>query len=376
MELSSHLDCTGCGLCAHVCPRKCISWEMKELGHYYPIIDNSRCVDCGLCQKACPVINVTNRNTADSAFAGWAKNAEEYRTSTSGAAASIISRLILKCGGVVYGCAALPGLNVRHIRVDQEKDLLLLKGSKYVSSDISDVFLPLKEDVSLGKVVLFIGMPCQVAAVMKFIQPCPTNLFLIDLVCHGAPSQGFLKEYFKRDLRITLNCISTLSFRKDNEVRIEAFDTNGNILFRSKEYRTEHWKDPYYGCFMKGYSFRESCYRCNYSCSARVSDMTIGDFWGLGKMSPCDLPSHDYGVSLLMPNNDKGNQLLEMAREKMYLFERPIEEAIQGNEHLRFPQTKNHAVRLFRKLYPILGITYSFIFVDSIRRLFRRLFPI
>lgn len=376
MELSSHSDCTGCGLCAHVCPRKCISWEIKELGHYYPIIDNSRCVDCGLCQKACPVLNVANRNAAYSAFAGWAKDDVEYRTSTSGAAASIFSRLILKCGGVVYGCAALPGLNVRHIRVDQEKDLHRLKGSKYVSSDISDVFLPLKEDVTQGKVVLFIGTPCQVAAVEKFIQPRPVNLFLMDLVCHGTPSQSFLKEYFMRDLRITLESISTLTFRKDNEVRIEAFDTNGNVLFKSKEYRTERWKDPYYGCFMKGYSFRESCYHCTYSCSARVSDMTIGDFWGLGKMCYCNLPSHDYGVSLLMPITDKGNQLLEMARGEMLLFERPIEEAIQGNEHLRFPQTKNSAVRLFRQLYPILGITRSFVFVDSIRHLFRRFFPI
>ena len=49
-------NCTGCGLCAHICPKSAI--EIKDddsRNHFlYPIIDSNKCVDCGLCLKACP----------------------------------------------------------------------------------------------------------------------------------------------------------------------------------------------------------------------------------------------------------------------------------------------------------------------------------
>ena len=373
MELADHSSCTGCGLCAHACPGQCIAWERKELGHEYPVIDHSRCVECGLCKKVCPVFSMPHRKTPDVAFAGWSKDEEEYRSSTSGGAAALISKAVLQRGGVVYGCAALPGLSIGHVRVDRESEVFRLKGSKYVKSDLSGVFASLEEDISQGKDVLFIGTPCQVAAVANIAPSRPDNLFLIDMVCHGVPSQVFLRDYFSRDLKISPEKVATLRFRKDNEVRIEAFDAEGNVLYRSLEYRTDRRKDPYYACFMRGFSFRESCYHCTYSFPERVSDMTIGDFWGLGEMYPCDLPPHDYGVSLLMPLTVKGNQLLDMVRDRMHLFERPVDEAIQGNEHLRFPQAKSSAAGLFRKLYPNLGIRRSFEFVDLLRRLRGRL---
>ncbi len=369
MELAEHRDCTGCGLCVHACPGHCIAWERKELGHEYPVIDSSRCIGCGLCKKVCPVFNKPQRRTPDAAYAGWAKDEDEYRSSTSGAAAALLSKAVLQRGGVVYGCTALPGLSIKHVRVDRESDVSCLKGSKYVKSDLSGVFAPLKEDISQGKDVLFIGTPCQVAAVANLNPSRPDNLFLIDMVCHGVPSQKFLRDYFSRELKISPEKIATLRFRKDNEVRIEAFDAEGNALYRSREYRTDSRKDPYYACFMKGYSFRESCYRCIYSCPERVSDMTIGDFWGLGKMHPCDLPPHDYGVSLLMPLTDKGSRLLDMVSDRMHLFERQVDEAIHGNEHLRSPQIKTPAVRLFRGLYPFLGINWSLKFVGFLRRI-------
>ena len=369
MEVAEHSDCTGCGLCVHACPGQCIAWERKELGHEYPVIDSSRCIECGLCKKVCPVFSKPRRKTPYVAYAGWAKDEEEYRSSTSGAAAALLSKAVLQKGGVVYGCTALPGLSIEHVRVDRESDVSRLKGSKYVKSDLSGVFAPLKEDISQGKEVLFIGTPCQVAAVANLNPSRPANLFLIDMVCHGVPSQAFLREYFSGDLKVSPEKIATVRFRKDNEVRTEAFDSQGNVLYRSSEYRTDRRKDPYYGCFMKGYSFRESCYHCAYSCPERVSDMTIGDFWGLGRMYPCNLPPHDYGVSLLMPLTGKGDLLMDMVRDKMHLFERPVDEAIQGNDHLRFPLTKSSAAGLFRKLYPTLGIRRSFKLVDLLRRL-------
>lgn len=45
--------CTSCGICAGVCPKKCISSEYRA-GSYLPTVDEKSCVNCGLCHKVCP----------------------------------------------------------------------------------------------------------------------------------------------------------------------------------------------------------------------------------------------------------------------------------------------------------------------------------
>ncbi|MBE8952341.1 MAG: Coenzyme F420 hydrogenase/dehydrogenase, beta subunit C-terminal domain [Quinella sp. 1Q7] len=45
--------CVSCGICAGVCPKRCISSEYRD-GRYLPTVDEKSCVDCGLCRKVCP----------------------------------------------------------------------------------------------------------------------------------------------------------------------------------------------------------------------------------------------------------------------------------------------------------------------------------
>ena len=87
---------------------------MKEgrLGHPYPEMDTLSCIDCGLCSAICPA-NVFGRSRAGdagqdelfrspaAAFAAWAKDPSEYVSSTSGGAASVLSRHFLSQGGAV-----------------------------------------------------------------------------------------------------------------------------------------------------------------------------------------------------------------------------------------------------------------------------------
>lgn len=56
MKISSVVEnnlCISCGICAGVCPKKCIS-STFEAGSYKPTIDEKSCVNCGLCHKVCP----------------------------------------------------------------------------------------------------------------------------------------------------------------------------------------------------------------------------------------------------------------------------------------------------------------------------------
>lgn len=48
--------CTGCGLCANICPFGAIEMKADEEGFLRPCI-NDKCVNCGLCAKkmSCPI---------------------------------------------------------------------------------------------------------------------------------------------------------------------------------------------------------------------------------------------------------------------------------------------------------------------------------
>jgi len=366
MTICNNHSCTGCGLCAAQCPVSCITMKAGKLGHLFPKIDNNKCIHCGLCRKKCPALNPTEMHTPKHAYAAWAKDEKDYRSSTSGGASSVIAQHIINQGGVVYGCAVLPGAIVEHIRIDEKEDLYRIKGSKYVQSSIVNVLPQIKQDIKENRKVLFLGTPCQIAAVKKLFTDIPNNLYLVDLVCHGTPSQKSLHNYLQR--HVPLNIIDGISFRSEDGYRIKAFCGN-QILYSSPELLTCRYKDYYYNAFIDGYSFRDSCYQCKYANPKRCSDITIGDFWGLGKESPGDdIPEHNFGISLMLPITTKGQILFNKIVERMEVKERPLSEAINGNGQLQHPIEKSRKVFFYRFLQPILGDKNSYVLVMKVTK--------
>lgn len=362
--------CTGCGLCSSLCPQKCITMSaMGSLGHLYPKIQQDRCINCGLCQKKCPALNLHEQHSPITAFAAWSKDDIDYKSSTSGGAASILSQYVLSQKGVVYGCAMLPDIEVKHIRVDKCEDAQKLKGSKYVQSDISGILRPLKRDVDSGCLTLFIGTPCQVAAVRSLFKSQPENLLLVDLICHGVPSIETLKKHVKRVARYSH--YDNVIFRKGTYIVVVVVD--GRIVY-SQPLGKPRYKDWYINTFFDGYTYRESCYKCPYACSQRISDITIGDFWGLGKDIPADaLPTHPHGCSVIMPISEKGMNIVREVSSMMHMYERSVEEAVSGNDQLQAPTKQSLRKKFFRHLHPIIGNSaYYLVEIDKIAKYWGR----
>lgn len=354
-------SCTGCGLCVSQCPVSCITMKHGKMGHLFPCIDNKKCIDCGLCTKKCPVLNPVELNAPQHAFAAWAKDESDYRSSTSGGASSVLSQYIINQRGVVYGCAVSPGAIIEHIRIDKKEDLHKIKGSKYVQSSIVRVLPQVKKDIKDNRKVLFLGTPCQIAAIRRLFTDLPDNLILVDLICHGTPSQKSFHNYLKR--HVHLNEIDDIKFRSEEGYKIEAFKSN-HIIYTSPELWSCRYKDYYYNAFIDGFSFRDSCYQCRYASSNRCSDITIGDFWGLGKELSCDdIPEHKYGVSLVLPVTDKGQTIFNEIFDEMNVFERPIIEAVNGNGQLKRPEEKSKKATIYRLFQPVLGDKGAYQFV-------------
>lgn len=355
--------CTGCGACIVSCPRQCISFRIGELGHKFPAIDNTDCIDCGVCSNKCPVLNPVELYKPNYAYAAWSKNEDLYKTSTSGAISAELSSFVIEQGGVVYGCAYCEDVTVRHIRIDNQKDLHRIQGSKYAQSDITEAIIKIKEDLKKGLVVLFLGTPCQIAAIRKTVKgSLANNLVLVDILCYGVPSNKLLKDYLVDERHLKLHDITKVTFRDEEQYVLKVYSNDDVILeARSRWAKDNSDDDLFLNMFTYRHGFRSSCFTCRYHSKERISDLTIGDFWGLNKTEyKKDIPERPHGVSLILVNNEKGRQILDKVKSRLNIFERPLEEAYTANGAFDSNKEVNIYNKLFRLLYPVLGSRQSY----------------
>lgn len=342
-------DCTGCSACMNVCPLAAITMTGNVVGHILPSIDSSKCIECGMCTKVCPANKTEGLlNSAKKAYASWAKDDNEHRSSSSGGLASVLSNYVVEKGGIVYGCASLKGCVIQHIRIDRKSDVSLLKGSKYVQSEIGFSYKNIKKDLTEGKKVLFIGMPCQVAGLRSYLNKDYDRLITIDLVCHGVSSQKLLLDHV-RSLGINPEDVERVGFRENASYIFSLKDTSDKILYR---------KDDLHDMFYSGYNdnlfLRESCVACKYAKSFRTGDITLGDFHGIGKHAYFNEITNG-AVSLVLVNTEKGEILLRAVERDVELRERLLEEAMQSNPNFSKPSKRKSDYNKFVNLYPKIG---------------------
>lgn len=312
-----------------------------EFGYLYPQIDESRCVECGICQKVCPEINRPSSEPIQKAFASWSLDADDRRSSTSGGIASVMTTHVLREGGIAFGAVADKQCEVHHEGIDTLAEATRFKGSKYVQSTIGNCYKEVKEALKANRKVLFTGTPCQIAGLRNYLGQSYENLTTIDIICHGVPPIKLVREHLSH--YCNPEEVTKVTFRGTEGFKLSAFQ-DGKIL-----YSESFPHDSYMYGFMYGLFYRPSCYDCRYAHRQRVSDITIGDYWGLGKKSAVSYPKEK--VSVVIPNTAKGNQLLHECQDYLFMEERDPEEAIAGNAQLQRPSKRHKYYNVFRKMY-------------------------
>lgn len=344
--------CTGCYACVNICSKNAIKIDRDELGFSYPFIDPAFCVNCGLCVSVCPSHSALPFNLPLKAIIAHASDEAEQKTSTSGGLASVFSRYIISHHGVVYGCSGADGKNIRHIRVEQESGLFSLKGSKYVQSEIGEIYRLAKNDLRTKRLVLFIGTPCQVAGLKSFLGQEYENLYTIDFVCHGVPSQQLLTDYLSQYiLKGVSYCVS---FRKKNVHGHSDYGVFVSHLPQIPLLEKRFPKDYYITGFLQGLFYRESCYDCHYTKKERVSDITLGDYWD--RENNCKtLKNKKYGLSMLIINTAKGHFLFEKCQHSLDFQPGELNDFIKRNAQLAKPIPKHIHYDDFKKEYLTKG---------------------
>jgi coenzyme F420-reducing hydrogenase beta subunit len=311
-------------------------------GFIYPVVDEGKCVHCGLCERVCKYRNGLPSQSEKEVYAA-ASVCTNIRESASGGLFAAFAQAILRQEGAVYGCAMEyeeGQLWPRHICVTDEKDLIKLKGSKYVQSDMGNTYPDVRKRLESGQLVLFSGTPCQVAGLRGYLGREYDNLFAIDIICHGVPSGKLFRDYITFEEQKRKVKIRSFRFRdKSQGWKLHGamtFDTGNTVYFEPED-------SSYYQMFLNSYTYRENCYSCPYASDHRPGDITIGDYWCVELVHPELLKEnggaldHEAGASCLIVNNPKGRQLLNTFGAGIEKWKSSYENASKYNRQLTAP---------------------------------------
>lgn len=97
--------------------------------------------------------------------------------------------------------------------------------------------------------------------------------------------------------------------------------------------------DTFYSGFNHNLFLRESCYKCKYAGMKRVSDFTLGDYWGVNE-NEVDNSQLFQGVSLLLVNSDYGLKILKKLDKYLYTEVINPDNAIKNNHALVSPNER------------------------------------
>lgn len=342
-------SCCGCGVCLNICPKKAISMQYDDEGFLSPVIEADKCVNCGLCKQMCAFNSTKPSENEVQVYAVKNKNDDIRKASRSGGTFTAIATNILSKKGVVYGVALNEKNLAEHIRIENESELAKLRGSKYIQSDTQKVYELVKNDLKMGKTVLYTGTGCQIASMKKYLKNEDTqNLFLVDIVCHGVPSAKIWLDFLADMEEKNHSKITDINFRNKQKYGWEG--STQTFIFNDKEIDSNMYLD----LFTSGVIERDSCFKCPYKSINREGDITLGDFWGIDKLST-EFNDHK-GVSLVLCNSEKGKNLFEEIVGDLLLVRTDLEHCKQ--QALSKPINRPVNKDLFWKKYRKKGMRY------------------
>lgn len=322
-------ECTLCGACVNVCPADAISFSKPYLDFCYPQVKEDICIHCNQCEQACPILG--NKGKPDEgypvAFAAKSENDSMRMRSSSGGVFYELASQMLRDGGYVCGAVFDDKFHVKHILSNAEEDVLRMMGSKYAQSDVGYCYREIKDVLEKGCKVLFSGCPCQVAGLRTFLGKEYPNLLLVELICHGIPSDQMLQTYIGMQERKYGAKLTRMEFRNkkkgwhNSSVRME-FENH-------RIYSIPYTSDAHTIGFLRNITLKSSCYDCHFRNFTAGSDIIMGDFWG----AEVELPEDDNkGISAILVNSGKGMDIID--RCNLALTPANVETVIKYNKNL------------------------------------------
>ena len=357
--------CTGCGVCAAICPRDCLEIKLNTDGFYVPYLINNSCINCGICDRVCPKESTGSMKEPISLSAVVTKDEKILKTTSSGGLCYEIAKKALEEGKKVCGCVYdYNSHRAVHKVIETEEELEGTKGSKYFQSYTPEAF----REIFDGNEWVVFGTPCQIAAIDKAatIKKKRDKLILVDFFCHGTPSMLLWEKY------VGENCgknISKIDFRS-KEFGWHSWSLK--FYYKDGKTKSDSTDNMFYKFFFSNLCLNDSCYKCGYKAYNSSADIRVGDFWGTKYREDrsgvsCSVAMTECGVATIEKLNDSCT-VIEACTEDV------LEEQMVKSPMLYKERTKvMKALKSERSLAKIFNTTvFTFRLKGKIKSMIRR----
>lgn len=333
-NISKFDKCANCGACYNICPTNAIT--VKDELFYTVSVNQSKCIECGKCIDVCPVNSVRNVQNIVAGYSAIHNDKEIVARSSSGGAFTALADYVLMQNGVVWGAGY--NNNFDNVVFQSTNITLLdnLRRSKYVESLVGDSFKEIKLMLQKGVTVLFCGAPCQVAGLKRFIGENDL-LYTVDFSCGGLASHKLYQEWLKDLEKKYKSDVCNVNFRSKKF----GWGTHGvRVDFKNgKKYIKPASIDKFFSAFINGkLSVREYCYECQFSDN-HYADLILADYW---KYKDTYAFENHTGISLILVNSYKGEQIIKKIEKTMQLYEVPLSKA---NYNIKKTKTDQNRIK-------------------------------
>lgn len=312
--------CTGCGVCAAICPNNAIMLTLNEDGYYIANVEPDKCIQCGKCQNVCAKFEKAENNSLKEPkkmFVGTHIIQEKQRACASGGAGEALAEAALENGYDVIGAALdMNKMRVKHIVINKAEDLKIIRGSKYVPSYTLDAFKLIE---SLPKVVIF-ALPCQMEALRRAYGN-RDGLIMVDLRCAGPSGYNLLDKYAEYLAKKNSSGMKEFSMRSKEEGWFmggpKTYFKDGSCYFENKHH------DLFALIFNQLGAVHQVCWNCDALKNLSAADIRIEDAWHqMEKISKREFVD---GISQISTYTTEGEVFLQEAAKYFKIREVELE---------------------------------------------------